>query len=199
MTDREHDVTRLLEEFGADKKGAADQLLPLIYGELKRLASVHMAGERAGHTLSPTALVHEAWLKLTKGAHRDFDSRSHFFAVAAEAMRRLLVDHARGRSRQRRGGGRRRVDLEQADLAANENPEEFLALEQVIRRLEEMDPRMGRVVQLRYFAGLSIEETAAAMSVSPRSVKREWTCARAWLFRELSDSRNDGGDSRGSE
>ncbi|MFG0317023.1 MAG: ECF-type sigma factor [Planctomycetota bacterium JB042] len=190
------EVTELFRRLADGDADAPDALLPLVYDELRRVARRQMAGERADHTLSATALVHEAWLKLAPdGSGRTFEGRRHFVAVAARAMRRLLVDHARGRRRERRGGDRLRVTLDAgAELAADEDPEEILALDEALRRLAEKDPRASRVVELRTFAGLSIDETADALGVSPRTVKREWTLARAWLFREMTDRDDERGE-----
>lgn len=173
------DVTELL------KNGELDRLLPLLYAELRRLAGQLMAGERKDHTLCATALVNEAYLKLLGAREVRYENRAQFFSRAAEAMRRLLVDHARKRGRQRRGGGAERITLGSSEPILIEDPAEILALDQALQRLEQQDPRMSQVVKLRFFAGLEIEETAAAMDISPSTVKREWTFARAWLFRAL--------------
>lgn len=185
-------VTRILSEISAGRTAAADELLPLVYEQLRAIAQQRMAGERHGghdHTLQATALVHEAYLKLAGNADVHWNSRGHFFAAAAEAMRRILVDHARARLAEKRGGPqRRRLDLaiaEVADLAASERPEEILALDQAFLRLGEQQPRAGEVVRLRFYAGLSVDETAAALGVSPRTVDLDWSFARAWLFRAL--------------
>lgn len=188
------EVTDLLRTLAGREGGPDSQLLTLVHGELRRIAGRLMGRERREHTLSATALVNEAWLRLAQTDH-EFRDRRHFLGVAAEAMRRLLVDHARGRARIRRGGAAIRITLRGDEAALLEDPHEFLALDDAIHRLHAMDPRMGQVVRLRYFAGLSIEETAEALSVSPRTVKREWTLARAWLFRELRDN-GDSDDGR---
>ena len=167
------------------KQGEIERLLPLIYDELRRIAARKMAEERADHTLQATALVNEAYLKLVGDREVRFENRAHFFAQAAEAMRRLLVDHARRKGRVRHGGDRQRVTLGAIDPIPSDDPEEILALDEALRRLEEQDARVGQVVKLRFFAGLDIEETAAALGISARTVKREWTFARAWLFRAL--------------
>ncbi len=164
--------------------GASDgaELLPLVYDELRRLARHRMAGENAGHTLQATALVHEAYLRLG-GADAKFASRAHFFHLAATAMQRILVEHARGRGRIKRGGGMRRLPGNVLDLAAAPDSEEILALDDALRRLDVESPQSAAVVRLRFFAGLSVDETAESLNISPRSVNREWTFARAWLFR----------------
>ena len=181
------EVTDLLKTLAGREGGPDSQLQTLVHGELRRIAGRLMSRERREHTLTATALVNEAWLRLARADHA-FRDRRHFLNVAAEAMRRLLVDHARGRARIRRGGGAIQITLRGDEAGLPEDPQEFLALDDAIHRLHAKDPRMGQVVRLRYFAGLSIEETAEALSVSPRTVKREWTLARAWLFRELRDN-----------
>ncbi len=181
------DVTRILGAIGDGDASATGDLLPLVYEELRRLARSMMEREAPGQTLQPTALVHDAYLRLM-GPRPDevsWSSRAHFFAAAAIAMRRILVDRARRRNRLRHGGGRRRVDLDDRVAAFDEDAIDFEVLDEALRRMETEDPRMSRVVMLRFFAGLSIDETATAMNVSPRTVKREWTCARAWLYRAL--------------
>ncbi len=175
------EVTRLLSAVADDETGAAEQLLPIIYEELRRLAESRMAAERPGHTLQATALVHEAYLRLVGGDDPEWDSRWHFFAAAAEAMRRILIEHARGKGRQKRGGGRQRFGLHEDDAASNDRAEELLALDEALSRLEGHSERMARVVKLRYFAGLSVEHTAAAMDIAVRTVKRDWATARVWL------------------
>jgi RNA polymerase sigma factor (TIGR02999 family) len=184
------DVTRILYAIeDGDAKAAAD-LLPLVYDQLRRIAQQRMASERADHSLQATALVHEAYLKLVgdEDSELRWANRAHFFAAAAEAMRRILVDHARGKGRIKRGGGRGRLSLTMADMGSEENLAEIVALDDALRRLGEQDERMARIVSLRFFAGLSVEETAHALEISPRTVKREWSLARAWLYRELEDS-----------
>ena len=190
------DVTQILSDIGRGDALAADQLLPLVYDELKRLARHRMAQERPDHSLQATALVHEVYLKLVGGdGDIDWANRAHFFAAAAEAMRRILVDSARRRGRDKRGGGRKRVPIDLVDLAADHDPSQILALDEALQRLEQQDPRMARVVMLRFFSGLSVEETARAMDLSPRTVKREWSLARAWLFRALQDTETEAIDS----
>jgi RNA polymerase sigma factor (TIGR02999 family) len=184
-----HDVTQLLAAVSDGDSHAAAELLPVIYGELQRLARSFMAREAgggAGHTLQPTALVHEAYLRLIGQADMKWDSRGHFFVAAATAMRRILVERARGRGRIKRGGDRQRQELNDGAMAVEPPSDELLALDEALKRLEESDPRKARVVMLRYFAGLGVEETAAALSVSPATVKNDWAFARAWLHRELS-------------
>ena len=194
-------VTRLLGEAQRGERRAAEALLPLVYEQLKELARRRMADERPGHTLQATALVHEAYVRLVRpndgGGDPGWAGRAHFFHAAAEAMRRILIDHARSRGSLKRGGPGAGADgqpaqwqrvafsvLELADGAA-QDPAAILALDELISRLEQEEPHLAEVVRLRFFAGLSVEETAAALSVSPRTIKRDWAFARAWLFRRL--------------
>ena len=191
------DVTLLMSAAAGGDKAAADRLLPLVYDQLRQAAQLGLAGERAGHTLSATALVHEAYLKLAGPREVAWAGRSHFYAAAAEAMRRVLLDHAKARGREKRGGidGRRRGRVEfasVAELAVAEDPEEIVSFDAALRRLEAESVDAARVVQLRFFAGLSVEQTAQAMGVSDRTVNRLWTFARAWLHRAVrEDERKD--------
>ena len=180
-------VTRLLREVEAGKPQAAEALLPLVYDQLRELARHRMAEERAGHTLQATALVHEAYLRLVGDRPAGWAGRAHFFHAAAEAMRRILIEHARARGRVKRGGGaeRLRVPLSVIDLAAENDPGEILDLDEAVCRLESESPDVAAVVRLRFYAGLTIEETAEALGISPQSVKRDWAYARAWLFHQL--------------
>jgi len=180
-------VSRLLSGARQGDPRAAAELFPLIYAELRNLARQRMSNERAGHTLQPTALVHEAYLKLLGGDKAQWASRKQFFFAAAEAMRQILIDHARARAGLKRGGGKKRVALNSVDLAIDEQIPEILALDEAISRLEKVSPDVAAVVRLRFYAGLSVEETAEALGISPRTVKREWTYARARLFRELGE------------
>ena len=190
-------VTRLLNEAVSGDAGAAAELLPLVYDELRRLARQKMGEERAGHTLQATALVHEAYVRLVAGnTARSWQGRWHFFAAAAEAMRRILVDQARRRGRIKRGGGggaRHRIDLEQVDLTVHEPPQELLAVDEGLTALAEQHPDKAQLVKLRYFAGLSIEEAAEAMGISVATANRHWAYARAWLFRHLESGGSTGG------
>jgi RNA polymerase sigma factor (TIGR02999 family) len=186
-TDCTDTVSRLLSCAREGDRDAAARLFPLVYAQLRDLARQRMADERAGHTLQATALVHEVYLKLI-GPERaaPWSDRRKFFFAAAEAMRQILVDHARARSGLKRGGGRKRVPLGVLDLATDdEQLPEILALDEAVSRLEQVSPAVAAVVRLRFYAGLSVEETAEALGISPRTVKREWTYARARLFREL--------------
>jgi RNA polymerase sigma factor (TIGR02999 family) len=182
------DATRLIEAAaGGDRKAAAD-LLPLVYDELRRLAAAKLASEAAGHSLNPTALVHEAYLRLI--GDQQFAGRGHFFAAAAEAMRRILIEQARRKRSQKRGGGWRRVDLDQAEAITTSPPEDLLALDEALQRLSRRDPTASRLVELRFFAGLSIEQAAEALGLSTATAYRHWTFARAWLHAELTGGEN---------
>jgi RNA polymerase sigma factor (TIGR02999 family) len=176
------DVTRLLDAAAAGDRRAAADLLPLVYDELRQLAAARMASESPGHTLDATALVHEAYLRLV--GDQQFDGRGHFFAAAAQAMRRILVDAARRKQADKHGGGRVRVALDGVADAA-EPDDRLVALDDALTRLAVEDPEVAAVVNLRYFAGLTVEQAAAAMGVSVRTANRHWAYAKAWLFREL--------------
>jgi RNA polymerase sigma factor (TIGR02999 family) len=186
-TDNRQDVTLLMKQASGGESQAAEKLLPLVYDQLKRLARQRMANERADHTLQPTALVHEAYMRLVGSTEVPWDSRAQFFFAAAQAMRRILIDHARAHGNLKRGGNRKRLPANVLDLAVPEQSWQILALDEALTRLETDSPGVGEVVRLRFFAGLSIEETAVALGVSPRTIKRDWTYARAWLSRELAD------------
>ena len=180
------DVTRLLGAAAAGDPHAAGELLPLVYDELRMLAAARMAAESPGHTLDATALVHEAYVRLVgAGAPRDWNGRGHFLAAAAEAMRRVLVDHARRKHRAKRGGGRRRVEFDEAVPAPPAAADDLLALDDALRRLAAQDPDAARVVQLRYFAGLSVEQAAGVLGISRATAYRHWAFARAWLLERL--------------
>jgi len=181
------DVTRILSAIQAGDRRASAELLPLVYDELRKLAAARLAGEKAGHTLPPTALVHEAYLRLV-GAEQPqgWNGRGHFFGAAAEAMRRILVESARRKGRDKHGGGRRRVELDDAASVAADPADDVLDLDDALTRLEAADPTAAAVVKLRYFAGLTMPEAAAALGLPLRTAERNWTYARTWLHRELS-------------
>ncbi len=181
-----HQITQILKAMGAGEPDQADQLYSLVYDELRRMARAKMARERPGQTLQPTALVHEAYLRLLGGQEHGWESRAHFFTAAAEAMRRILIERARRYSRKKHGGGQQRVELESSAGAEQPRSETLLALDAGLNRLEEQDAQMAQVVKLRYFAGLTVEETAEALAISERSVYRSSTLAKAWLHREMS-------------
>lgn len=178
------DVTRILNELTAGDSAAASRLFPLVYEELRGLAGSYLAAERPDHTLQATALVHEAFLRLVGQEEARWESRAHFYRVAALAMRRVLVNHARDRGRLKRGGGAVRVSLDGA-AEWQKAPEELLALDEALDRLGELDERKVQVVQLRYFGGFTVEQVGRILDVSPAQVKRDWTTARAFLLREL--------------
>ena len=183
-----NDVTRILVAVEQGDSRASEQLLPLVYQELRALAARRLAQEQPGQTLQATALVHEAYLHLVEGgAERHWDSRGHFFAAAAEAMRRILVDQARRKRTERHGGHLHRCSLDDSDVAAEAPDEELLALDEALTRLAVEHPEQAELVKLRYFAGLSIEDAARAQGISPATAKRRWAFARAWLFREITD------------
>ncbi len=177
------DITRVLAGIRAGTVPAAD-LLPLVYAELRSLAAARLAAEKPGHTLDATALVHEAYLRV--GGSEPFDHRGHFFAAAAEAMRRILVDHARRKAADKRGGGMTRHDAAELPIATPEPAEDLIALDAALDRFAEVEPQKAELVKLRHFAGLTIEDAADALGISPATAKRHWAYSRAWLFREIS-------------
>ena len=186
-----NELTRILSALSQGDPTAASQLLPLVYDELRRLAAHKLAHENPGHTLQPTALVHEAYLRLVDTDQQpvEWDGRGHFFAAAAEAMRRILVENARRKQGPQRGGGRARVDLDEGQLVAPEPREDLLALDEALTRLAATDPTAGRLVEMRYFGGLTVPEAAAVLGISPRTADRLWAYARAWLHQELEGDR----------
>jgi RNA polymerase sigma factor (TIGR02999 family) len=183
------DVTRLLDAVSHGRADVLPELLPLVYDELRRLAASYLRRERADHTLQPTALVHEAYLKLVDQRLDRWQNRSHFFGIAAQAMRRILVDHARAHDAAKRGAGVERVTLDEHALLGESSSIDLIALDEALTRLATLDPRQARIVELRFFAGLEVDETARVLDVSPATVKRDWAMARAWLHRELATAR----------
>lgn len=181
-------ITQLLVCGSAGDRAALDELLPQVYHELRRLAESYLGREREGHTLQPTALVHEAYLRLVDQRSVDWRNRAQFFGIAAEMMRRILVNHAQARGAAKRGGGAALVTLDEALEVFQDRDVDLVALDEALTALTALDQRQGRIVELRYFGGLSIDETAEVLGVSPATVKREWSAARAWLFRELRGS-----------
>jgi RNA polymerase sigma factor (TIGR02999 family) len=180
------EVTRLLSALDSGDRQAAEQLLPLVYDELRQLAARKLVHEKPGQTLQPTALVHEAYVRLVDAdPARPWNGRGHFFAAAAEAMRRILIDRARAAATLKRGGQGRRLDLDGLTLAGDERSEELLALDEALRELERHDPQAARLVNLRYFAGLTHQEAAEALGVTRRAADRLWALARAWLYQQL--------------
>ena len=179
------EVTRILAAIDKGDAHAAEELLPLVYAELRRLAAQKLAQEKPGQTLQATALVHEAYIRLVGSDNQQWDGRGHFFAAAAEAMRRILVESARRKQRVKRGGGHRQLDLQQVDLAVDSPPVDVVALDEALTKLAAEDPRIADVVKLRFFAGLTIEQAARVVGVSLRTAERYWTYARAWLHNEV--------------
>lgn len=179
------EVTALLGELAKGNADAGPKLIPLVYEELRRMADRYMRRERSDHTLQTTALVHEAYLKLVDQHSVTWQSRAHFFGVAAQVMRRVLVDHARGHIREKRGGGVVPVSLDEAMVVSPERSEEFLELDRALDRLAALDSRQAKIVELRFFGGLTVEETAEILGISPKTVKRDWAVAKAWLHGEL--------------
>ena len=179
------DVTGLLDDWSRGDRGALDRLLPLVYTELRRIASRQLRRERAGHTLQPTALVHEAYLRMIQQRDVDWRNRAHFFGVAAQVMRRILVDYARRQVARKRGDAAQRVPLEEVHIITSAIEIPILALDRALTRLEEIDRGLAQIVELRAFAGLTIDEAAHVLKVSPSTAKREWRTAKAWLAREL--------------
>jgi len=188
---RPSEVTELLIDWRNGDRNALDKLMPVVYEELRRLAKRYMAAERPGHTLQTTALVNEAYCKLLNHNQMQWQNRAHFFAIAAQVMRRLLVDHARTRRYAKRGGGARPISLDEVALVTEERASDVLALDEALSRLANFDPRKGEIVELRYFGGLSVEEVADVLAVSPITIKREWLKAKAWLQRELDERHSD--------
>jgi RNA polymerase sigma factor (TIGR02999 family) len=178
-------ITRLIEQARQGDAPAVEQLVPLVYGELHRLAGRYVRRERQGHSLQATALVHEAYLRLLKDEHLSIQNRAHFLGIAARSMRQILVEHARSRDAEKRGGEQRRITLDDALASGSPLNVDVLALDEALERLAQHDARHAKVVELRFFGGLTTEETAEALDISPATVKRVWTMARAWLFREL--------------
>ena len=185
------EVTQLLVDWGKGDRSALDKLFPLVHSELRRIAQRQMSQERPGHTLQATALVNEAYLKLAGQQGFDWQNRAHFFAVCAQVMRHILIDHARAHARDKRGGGAVKVSLNDALVVAADQAAHFIALDEALRVLERLDPQKGKIVELRYFGGLSIEEAAEVMNISPRTVRREWQRAKAWLYRMMTEGIED--------
>lgn len=190
--DSQQRVTRILHDLTGGDRSAVESLLPLVYDDLRALAASSLRQERANHTLQPTALAHEVYLRMVDQTRTTWRDRNHFFAIAAQAMRRVLVDHARGKGRAKRGGDRVRVELSEAVAVTPERDVDVLALNEAMERLQALDERQSRVVELRFFAGLTMDEVADALGVSKRTAEGDWTMARAWLKREL--QRGDGTD-----
>jgi len=185
---RQHEITELLAEWRDGNQSALDELYPLVYNELHRLARRYMSRERKGHTLQTTALINEAYVRLVDQKNVHWANRSHFFAISAQIMRRILIDHARRHAYAKRGGGARQVSLEEAATVVPNKSEELLRLDEALKSLAEMDPRRSQVVELRYFGGLNNEEIAGVLHISENTVTRDWNMARAWLYQQLTGS-----------
>ena len=182
-----HEVTQLLMDWSNGNQSALDKLMPLVDRELHRLAHHYMRRENAGHTLQTTALVNEAYLKLIDQKHVHWKNRAHFFALSAQLMRRILVDHARRRQYAKRGGGAQRISFDEALVVSPQRGADLVALDEALSKLTSIDPRKGEVVELRFFGGLSVDETAEALQISPVTVMREWCMAKAWLYNSLNN------------
>lgn len=185
---QQHEITQLLAEWSDGNQSALDELYPLVYEELHRLARRYMSRERKGHTLQTTALINEAYVRLVDQRNVHWANRSHFFAISAQIMRRILIDHARRHAYAKRGGGAQQVSLEEVAIVANEKSAEIIRLDEALTTLAKMDPRRCHVVELRYFGGLSNEEIAGVLKVSENTVTRDWNLARAWLHQQLTGS-----------
>ena len=187
MSPAANEVTTILAAINRGEENAADELMPIVYNRLRRLAQQMMGSEKPGQTLQATALVHEAYLRLLgDGQEPTWQDRRHFYAAAAQAMRRILVERARRHSRIKHGGGRKRLALDDVEAAIDSESVDLVAVDEALRRLEKEDARAAQVVMLRYFAGLSVEDTAQALEIAPRTVRRDWTYAKAWLMEEMS-------------
>jgi len=181
------EVTHLLADWGKGDRSALDKLFPLVHDELRRIARRQMNQERAGHTLQATALVNEAYLKLAGQQPFEWQNRGHFFAVCSQVMRHILIDHARAHARDKRGGGAIQVSLDDAELMSHEQAEHLVALDEALNFLERVDLQKSKIVELRYFGGLNIEETAEVLDISPRTVRREWQRSKVWLYRMITE------------
>ena len=185
MPEPKQNVTELLIAWSDGSKQALDLLMPIVFDELRRQAAGYLRRERAGHTLQTTALVNEAYLRLVDQKHVRWQNRAHFFGIAAQLMRRILVDHARAKHRAKRGGADLRVTLDEATVVARDPQIDVVALDEALDRLAKIDPQQSRVVELRFFGGLNVKETAEVLRISPSTVKRDWSVAKAWLYREI--------------
>ena len=185
MSATSHTVTQLLEQWNNGDREAFNKLMPLIYEELRKMAKRYMRQQNPGHTLQTTALIHETYVRLVVQKEKQFENRTHFFAVAAQAMRHILVDYARQRHAAKRGGGSRPISLEEAAIVSEERAAELVAFDEALKELETLSTRQSRVVELRYFGGLTVAETATILSVSPETVMRDWSMAKTWLHRAL--------------
>ena len=185
MMQRPENVTELLVDWGNGDKEALDRILPIVYDELRKQAARYLRRERAGHTLQTTALIHEAYIRLVDQRNVRWQNRAHFFGISAQLMRRILVDHARTKRRAKRGGSDIKVALDEGDLIATGPDVDVIAVDQALERLSKIDEQQSKIVELRFFSGLTVEETAEVLKISPATVKRDWSMAKAWLHREI--------------
>ncbi len=179
------EITRILKSWSGGNRQAVDDLMPLVYDELHKVAQQYLRRQRTDHTLQPTALVNEAYLKLIDISDVDWEDRAHFFAFASQTMRHILVDYARAQSREKRGGGAQKLSLDEAVSYSKETEVDLLALDEALHELAALDEKQGKIVELRFFGGLTVEETAVVLHISPATVKREWRIAKAWLFKKM--------------
>ena len=189
MAQAPENITEMLVGYGRGDKEALDRLMPIVYEELRRQAARYLRKERPGHTLQTTALIHEAYVRLVDQRHVQWQNRAHFFGIASQLMRRILVDHARTKKRVKRGGSDVKVSIDDANVAVKGQDLDVVALDEALQRLAEIDEQQSRIVELRFFSGLTVEETADVMGISKATVKREWSMAKAWLHRELTGDR----------
>lgn len=189
-TDKSKEITVFLKAWSGGNREAADRLMMLVYSELRKLAASYLRGQRSNHTLQPTALVHEAYMKLIDVSQVDWQDRAHFFAVAAQTMRHILVDHARAVAADKRGGGAHKIALDEAVSFSDEQDIDLIALDEALQKLARQDEQQSRIIELRFFGGLTVEETAEVLKISPATVKREWATARAWLYRQMKSLAN---------
>lgn len=194
MGDHTEDITLLLRSVAAGDRADIDRLMAAVYNDMRRIASTHLAAERADHTLQPTALVHEAYLKLVNQRTANWNDRLHFFSIASQIIRRILIDHARERNAAKRGGGARALSIEHDEIAAPTKDLDLLALDEALRQLAEIDPRQARIVELRFFGGCSIDEIAELLDIGRRTVDRDWMAAKAWLYCQLTAEDQPDGD-----
>ena len=185
VEDSSENITSFLQQVTKGDQSARDKLIPLVYGELHRIAANYMRGERQGHTLQATALVHETYLKLVKQRRTNWRNRAHFFGIAAQLMRRILIDHARGNLRTKRGGGQEKISLDEALLCSEDRSEDLLVIDEALTRLEKSDQTQSRIVELRFFGGMTVREIAEYLHMDEDIVEREWSFAKAWLYSEL--------------
>jgi RNA polymerase sigma factor (TIGR02999 family) len=189
-TRKSQEITVFLKAWSGGNREAADRLMQLVYKELRKLAAKYLQKQHSDHTLQPTALVHEAYMKLIDASQVDWQDRAHFFAVAAQTMRHILVDHARAATADKRGGGVQKIALDEAVSFSEKQDIDLIALDEALQQLAEQDATQSRIIELRFFGGLTVEETAAVLKISPATVKREWAMARAWLYRQIKSTTN---------